>query len=106
MDDNHIQRIAELLHSAGLNTLTHPQDKSASAWNSYRLNLATRLVESGVRVAALLKDEIKILKNELTIYSEKADHFDKLEQLTYDYATGKTDGNEIIKYVKKALDGI
>jgi len=28
----------------------------------------------------------------------------KLEQMTYDYATGKTDGSEIVKFVKENVE--
>ena len=30
----------------------------------------------------------------------------KLEQMTYDYATGKTDGSEIVKLVRKNLEAV
>ena len=45
---------------------------------------------------AKLPEIISILKKE--------SHFDKLEQLTYDYATGKTGGSPIVKYVQEVLD--
>lgn len=37
-------RLAEILHEAGLNAYTHPQNLSASEWNKFRRKLAKQIL--------------------------------------------------------------
>ncbi len=45
-----INKMAELLHNAGINAHTIPTDKSSYSWNKYRHRIASELISRGVKL--------------------------------------------------------
>ena len=43
-------KLANILHNAGVSALTHPTCRSADVWNEYRLRLADALIERGIHL--------------------------------------------------------
>jgi len=52
-------RLADILHSAGLNGFTYPRSRSGQEWHDYRMKIANFLIMRGVR---LPESEMKWLR--------------------------------------------
>jgi hypothetical protein len=53
-------RLADILHSAGVNAFTHPHSMSGAEWHEYRKDIASFLIRRGVR---LPESEMKWLRS-------------------------------------------
>ena len=97
--------------------LIGPKFKSTKSGVMYRVEDANFITHAREDIPALLAEIDRLIKEKAQIYEkiefelkpriyELEERLEPLEELTYNYATGKDDGSLLTAYVKNALSKI